>query len=186
MERPAPLVLLVEDNDDERATMVDWLEEHNYRVVACPSAEAALEALGAGLRPTIISLDMHLPGMSGRRFRQCLLDDPRTADITVFILTGHPLEPEEVMSLGVAGYMLKPYDTGLLNRTIETLHRLTQREEQVLRCVQMGLSNKEIARRLAISPATVKFHIRSLMRKTGCESRVELVTHFHYPHPKVR
>jgi DNA-binding CsgD family transcriptional regulator len=52
---------------------------------------------------------------------------------------------------------------------------LTPREIEVLTAVGNGMSNKETARRLGISPHTVKFHIESLFRKLGASSRAEAV-----------
>ena len=52
---------------------------------------------------------------------------------------------------------------------------LTPREIEVLSALGNGLSNKAAARRLGISPHTVKFHIESLFRKLGAASRAEAV-----------
>ncbi len=52
---------------------------------------------------------------------------------------------------------------------------LTPREIEVLKAVAEGLSNKAAARRLGISPYTVKFHIESLFRKLGAATRAEAV-----------
>jgi len=52
---------------------------------------------------------------------------------------------------------------------------LSPREIEVLTALGRGLSNKETARRLGISPHTVKFHIESLFRKLGASSRAEAV-----------
>jgi DNA-binding CsgD family transcriptional regulator len=52
---------------------------------------------------------------------------------------------------------------------------LTPREIEVLIALGDGLSNKQTARRLAISPHTVKFHIESLFKKLGASSRAEAV-----------
>jgi two-component system, NarL family, nitrate/nitrite response regulator NarL len=52
---------------------------------------------------------------------------------------------------------------------------LTPREIEVLAALSDGLSNKEAARRLGISPHTVKFHIESLFKKLGAASRAEAV-----------
>jgi len=52
---------------------------------------------------------------------------------------------------------------------------LTPREIEVLAALRDGLSNKAAARRLAISPHTVKFHIESLFKKLGATSRAEAV-----------
>lgn len=52
---------------------------------------------------------------------------------------------------------------------------LTPREREVLALLAEGASNKEIARALALSVHTVKFHIASLTEKLGARSRVEAV-----------
>jgi DNA-binding CsgD family transcriptional regulator/tetratricopeptide (TPR) repeat protein len=52
---------------------------------------------------------------------------------------------------------------------------ITDREADVLRLVAEGLSNKQIAARLNLSPRTVEKHVESLMRKTGAPSRTGLV-----------
>ena len=57
-------------------------------------------------------------------------------------------------------------------------HGLTQREEQILRALIDGLSYKEAADRLHISPDTVKTHVKNLYRKTGMEGRQALRLYF--------
>lgn len=52
---------------------------------------------------------------------------------------------------------------------------LTPREAEVLVALGDGLSNKEAARRLGISPNTVKFHVEALFRKLGAGTRAEAV-----------
>jgi two-component system, NarL family, nitrate/nitrite response regulator NarL len=52
---------------------------------------------------------------------------------------------------------------------------LTPREIEVLGALGNGMTNKEVARLLGISPHTVKFHIESLFRKLGVASRAEAV-----------
>jgi HD-GYP domain-containing protein (c-di-GMP phosphodiesterase class II) len=48
---------------------------------------------------------------------------------------------------------------------------LSEREAEVLRAISQGLTNKEVARRLAISPRTVGTHVESAFRKLGCATR---------------
>ncbi|MEW6345681.1 MAG: response regulator transcription factor [Pseudomonadota bacterium] len=56
------------------------------------------------------------------------------------------------------------------------IEALTSREIDVLAMLAEGLSNKEIARQLAISDNTVKFHLSSIFGKLGATSRTEAVT----------
>ena len=57
----------------------------------------------------------------------------------------------------------------------DTLDDLTVREHEVLTLVAVGLTNKAIAHRLAISDHTVKFHVAAVLAKLGAESRTEAV-----------
>jgi DNA-binding NarL/FixJ family response regulator len=52
---------------------------------------------------------------------------------------------------------------------------ITPAEERVLEELRHGLSNRGIAHRLVISPRTVESHISSLLAKTGCGSRTQLL-----------
>lgn len=54
-----------------------------------------------------------------------------------------------------------------------SLSELTEREQDVLRCVASGMSNKMIAQQLAITDGTVKVHIKHMLRKLGFRSRLE-------------
>ena len=70
--------------------------------------------------------------------------------------------------------------TPLASRNFDSLPEeppvlLTPREIDVLGALGNGMTNKEVARLLGISPHTVKFHIESLFRKLGAASRAEAV-----------
>ena len=62
------------------------------------------------------------------------------------------------------------------NAAGEFTEELTARESEVLRLVSMGLGNKEVAGRLAISEHTVKFHISSILGKLHAGTRTEAVS----------
>ena len=54
-------------------------------------------------------------------------------------------------------------------------HELSSREIEVLSLIREGASNGEISAKLFISENTVKFHVRNILKKTGCANRSELL-----------
>jgi DNA-binding CsgD family transcriptional regulator len=62
--------------------------------------------------------------------------------------------------------------------TVNRLSRLTSREEEVLRLMAEGASNAAIGEALVISQATVKSHVRHILRKLGARNRTEAVSQF--------
>lgn len=55
-------------------------------------------------------------------------------------------------------------------------HELSLRETEVLNLIREGASNGEISTKLFISENTVKFHVRNILKKTGCSNRAKLLT----------
>ena len=60
-------------------------------------------------------------------------------------------------------------------RPTDTKAVLTEREHEVLMLVSQGMTNKQIARTLTISPATVKAHVTVILKKLGVRSRTQAV-----------
>jgi DNA-binding NarL/FixJ family response regulator len=57
--------------------------------------------------------------------------------------------------------------------------RMTQREREVIALISVGLSNKEIAKRLNIATDTVKSHVRNVMEKLALHSRLQIAAYAH-------
>lgn len=85
------------------------------------------------------------------------------------------------LSLGAVVYFLQPLaifiSGGSLDLSSKNVDKygLTRREIQIIRAIDRGLSYKEIAGELKISPNTVSNHITRIYRKTGTRSKVELL-----------
>jgi DNA-binding NarL/FixJ family response regulator len=92
-----------------------------------------------------------------------LLRDADTAEQTTFIL-GRASDEEFASSIGVD-----------ILASVDPLSTLSVRETEVHELLCQGLQNAEIARRLYISPATVKIHVRHIYDKLGIRSRTALV-----------
>jgi DNA-binding NarL/FixJ family response regulator len=61
------------------------------------------------------------------------------------------------------------------NQTGECVERFTPKQEEVFEFLRQGYSNKLIARELGMSEATVKVHVRQIMRKFGAANRTQAV-----------
>jgi CheY-like chemotaxis protein len=98
-------ILLVDDDDDLRFTLADLLEDHGYCVVPARNAPEALAYLRDHAPPTVIILDLMMPGMSGQVLREELLGIEGIRDIPRLICTAASerhlqeaqLEPDEVI-----------------------------------------------------------------------------------------
>jgi ATP/maltotriose-dependent transcriptional regulator MalT len=69
----------------------------------------------------------------------------------------------------------KTVSTVLQSLLFASKHRLTFRETEILGLVANGLKNREIAKRLLISPETVRWHLRTLYNKLGTHDRMRAV-----------
>jgi two-component system nitrate/nitrite response regulator NarL len=78
-------------------------------------------------------------------------------------------------STGRALLAHEPVEPDAARGPAEAGAELTARELEVLQLLAAGLSNKAIARRLAISEHTAKFHVNSILGKLGASSRTEAV-----------
>lgn len=57
--------------------------------------------------------------------------------------------------------------------------RMTRREREIVVLIAEGMSNKEIAERLSLSPFTIKSHIHNILEKMALHSRLQIAAHFH-------
>lgn len=70
--------------------------------------------------------------------------------------------------------LLEPYFTQALPADLSTQYGLTPREQEVVRLVSKGLSDKHVANLLDISFTTLRTHLNNSMRKIGCNNRTEM------------
>jgi DNA-binding NarL/FixJ family response regulator len=96
---------------------------------------------------------------------------PRSAPVSTLAVALHAAAAKLiVLDQRSASSVLVP-----ANGLPETMEPLTAREKEVLQLIAQGLPNKSIARELAISEHTVKFHVNAILSKFGAQSRTEAV-----------
>lgn len=104
-----PTVLVVEDDDIVRESLVELTSASGYAAVGAENGLDALERLRAGLVPDVILLDLMMPVMNGWEFRAEVLKEPRFAAIPLVVVTGAGNEREAAERLGAAAALRKPF-----------------------------------------------------------------------------
>jgi len=103
------LIVLIEDNERNRKLARDVLTHQGYRVAEAESAEAGL-ALVARERPSLILMDIHLPGIDGIEALRRLRADAATRTIPVIAVTASAMthDRQKILAAGFDGYQSKP------------------------------------------------------------------------------
>lgn len=196
-ERPMR-VALVDDHPVVREGLRSMLTGDGVAVVAeAGSGEEAVRVTLAA-RPDVVLLDMQLPDMEGvaalRRIKQS------APGVAVLVLSMHddPALVRRALDAGASGYLLK----GATRRDLLAAMRavrdggtavdpalaaalaaapsaeaLTRVEREVLRHLGEGLTNREIAARMAWSVATAKKYVQRIFEKLGVSDRTQAVAH---------
>lgn len=122
-----PHVLVVDDEPDIVALVTFHLARAGYRVsTASTGTEAVEHALRE--RPSLIVLDLMLPGLSGFEVLERLRADERTEHVPVLMLTARREEPDRVqgLSLGADDYLTKPFSPRELVLRVGAILRRSQ------------------------------------------------------------
>lgn len=104
-----PLILLVDDFQDNRQMYREYLVFAGFEVAEAQSGAEALEQALAK-HPDLIVMDLALPGMDGWEATRRLKADPRTSDIPVVALTGNALQGHirRAKDVGCDSFLAKP------------------------------------------------------------------------------
>jgi len=158
--------------------------------------------LCAELQPDVVLMDMVMPDIDGAAATEVIRQ--QSPGIQIIALTSFQEDDliERALQAGAISYLLKNVSAQALAEAIrqaraghstlapeatEALvkatrqrasrhdYGLTEREMEVLSLLVEGLSNAEIADRLVVTVATVKFHVRGILSKLGASSRTEAV-----------
>lgn len=83
-----PLVLVVDDFDDNRLLYATTIAEAGYQVEQATNGQEALDKIGS-IRPAVIIMDLSMRVLDGWEATRRIKADPRTADIVIIAVTGH-------------------------------------------------------------------------------------------------
>ena len=186
-------ILVVDDDSGARDLVSDLLGRAGYTTTQVATGEEALAAAQAD-RPSLVLLDVRLPGLSGYEVLYSLRE--RFGDeLPVVFVSGERTESFDHVAglqLGADDYLSKPFAPDELIARLRRLlpdsaapvddtsrPALTPREEEVLRLLASGLAQGEIAKELVISPKTVASHIERILAKLGVHSRAQAVAVAH-------
>jgi CheY-like chemotaxis protein len=112
-------VLVIDDDEDIRESLIDFLEDHGYQVFGAAHGHDALQKLGQpDLRPCVIILDLMMPVMDGKGFRQEQLRHPELSSIPVIIMSAYKDFAHAAMQLQVTDCLPKPLNLNTLLRVM--------------------------------------------------------------------
>lgn len=191
----APVVHIVDDDEDLRQSLVFLLESVGIEAFTYPDAATFLDEFDPA-EPSVLIVDVRMPGLSGFQLQEKLV--ARDYPAPVIFCSAHGDIPMSVRALqhGAVDFLEKPYEPQKMlevvqeqlvvaarrfeaeqrrNRVCERLATLTPREREVLRLVVSGLPSQLIARELGTSVKTVDVHRARIKAKTGSDSLATLV-----------
>ena len=108
-----PVILVVDDDAPILTLMHNLLREFGFEPLAAATGAQAV-ATARERRPDLILLDKNMPGMSGEDVIRAFRSEERLDDVPILILSGEPVEPDELAALGANAAVQKPFDVPAL------------------------------------------------------------------------
>lgn len=196
-------VLLIDDHPLFRHGVAQLIRSEPGLDLAGEAGDGASGlALAERLDPDLVLIDLNMKPLSGLDTLRAFKQRGLRARCVMLTVSDDGRDVLAAMRAGADGYLLKDLEPEDLARHIQdavqggrvigesladrmvdaalhppepavALDELTEREREILGHLADGLCNKAIARELLIAEATVKVHIKHLLRKLGVKSRLE-------------
>ena len=192
-------ILIVDDHGIIRQGLRLFLE-FDPEMIVVGEATNGIEALQLveSLRPDVVLMDILMPMMDGLEATLAIRQDFPSTEVIILTSVVDENVINQCIRAGAIGYLLKDSRSEELcsaihaavegqvqlskqvalmlaaeTEVVEELPSLTSREEDVLKLVAQGCSNKEICLSLNITEKTVKAHVSNIFRKIGVNSRTQ-------------
>lgn len=195
MPAMTPTIFVIDDDPAVRDSLALLIGTQGMRVQTFEHAEAFLQKFNPDEIGCLV-LDIRMPQTSGLALQDML--NLRNVQMPIIFITGHGdiEECRRAFRGGAVDFLTKPINAPQLLESLkkairisiqqqeqmaatqevrQRLERITDRERLILRHVAEGLSSKEIARELDLSPRTVEAHRAKLFEKLEIDSLAELV-----------
>ncbi len=117
----APLILVVEDNEDNRTMYAELLRVSGFQVETAVNGEDGL-AKALLHRPAVVVMDLTMPRMSGWELTRRLKTDERTRDARIIAVTGTGVKQtaDVARSAGCDAYLVKPCSPEILLAEVQS------------------------------------------------------------------
>jgi two-component system response regulator FixJ len=193
MTTEAEAIYIVDDDPAVRDALSVVFNLEGFDVETFSDGDTFIQS-ASRTQPACVILDVHMPGRSGIDILKTLNAEHYPAPI--FIISGQgdiPMAVEAIRN-GAFDFIEKPFTAEKvverINQGIKTVKQrnsdqlqmtfagadlLTRREREVLQEITDGSSNKEVGRKLGISPRTVEVHRARIMEKLGARNAADLV-----------
>jgi DNA-binding NarL/FixJ family response regulator len=195
-------LLIADDHEVVRAGLKSLLHGTDIRIIAEADNGTTALKLALKHKPNLVLLDVRMPDCDGLNCLARIKLDLPNLPVVMFSAFDNPTYVARAVALGAAGYLSKGASKKEIIEAIrvaaggdtiwtrEELRRvtgalatprigsdievpLTKRENEVLKQLAFGLTNKEIAQALGISYETVKEHVQHILRKVGVSDRTQ-------------
>lgn len=192
-----PSLVLVEQHEALRDGLAVLLERRGFEVRGCATTAARGEEVIAEREPDLALVGVDLPDERGTELVRRLSGRPPCPKFVIYTGLTDPDLLESAYRSGARGLVAKPAGLSVLVEALREVWRggryfdrsfarkngngssgekaLSSRESEILAMLANGLTGEEIARRLVLSPETVRTHVRNAMEKLDARTRVQAV-----------